>query len=204
MRKWITHVGAILMVMAISVSAGASTGATVDDDPNWLSGFCYLITLDQDTELAWVMTFHNPDSGCTDFAFDGHEIDIAKHGEGLVWNVLGFDEGEIFALKGAVDSTIFTYDSQAVAAGKPIFDFLVPEYLLAFGEVNVKMSIVGTQAEGDGINIAHITVSGLGTVTTVDGLQARFTAAVHEEVAALLPGLTPTKVFSQLMLRVIE
>jgi hypothetical protein len=202
-RKWTVIPAITLMVMGTTLGAGATTGATVDDDPNWLPGFCYLITPDDDTELAWVMTFHDPESSCLDFAFDGREIDIAKHGEGLVWNVVGFDEGEIFALQGLVESTIFTYDSEAVAAGTPIFEFLVPENLLAFGDIDVNMSIVGTQAEGDGINIAHITVGAQGTVTAVDGSQARFTAAVHEEVAALLPGLTPTKVLSQLRLRPI-
>ena len=126
MRKWTTLVVAILMTFAIPVNAAASTGAAVDDDPNWLSGFCFLITLDDQTELAWVMTFHDPDSGCTDFAFDGREIDIARLGDGLVWNVLGFDEGDVFALQGSVDSSIFTYDSAAVAGGTPIFTFLTP------------------------------------------------------------------------------
>ena len=203
MRKWTAITAVTLMVMAPALGAGATTGAAVDDDPNWLPGFCYLITLDADTELAWVMTFHEPESGCIDFAFDGREIDIAKHGEGLVWNVVGFDEGDVFALRGLVESTIFTYDSAAVAAGTPIFEFLVDEHLIAFGEVDVNMTIVGTQAEGDGINIAHINVAAQGTVTGVDGSQARFTAAVHEEVAALLPGLTPTKVLSQIRLREI-
>lgn len=204
MRKWTAFLGAAIVLMATTAHAGATTGAEVDDSPDFLPGICYLFTPDPDTELIWLLAIHDPASGCTEFAFDGREIDVTKLGESLLWNVVGFDEGDVFALRGVADSAIYSYDREAVENGTPIVSFLAPEYLSAFGSVDVNLSVVGTQAPGEGIDVTQITVRGQGIVTMVDGSHARFTAAVHEEVEALLPGITPTKVLSQLRLRAIN
>lgn len=202
MRRWMILVLAVILVSLITATAGATTGAEVSDEPDFLPGVCHLFTSDEDSELIWLFAIHDPASGCTEFALDGREIDIENLGEGLLWNVLGFHEGDVIQLDGVVDSLVFGFDSAAVDSGTPITSFIHSDYLIAAGQINVNLSIVGTQADGDGIKVTQLNVRGLGTLTTVGGAKARFTAAVHEEVEAILPGVTPTKVLSQISLRV--
>jgi len=202
MKRFIRLAVAGAMMLILAVPAAATTGADVSDEPDLLQGFCTLFTFDTESELIWTFRIHDPASGCVDgFPFGGHEITISNLREGLLWNVVGFDEGNVIQLDGVVESVIFAFDADAVAAGTPIGAFLTEEWFVADGPVSVNLNFVGTQADGEGFKVMEITFRGRGTLITSDGSEVAFTASVHEEIAAMLPGLAPTTLISNISLR---
>ena len=179
-----------------------TTGADVSTNPDILDGVCRAFTYDLDSELVWVLEIHDPATGCLEgFAFEGHEVTIANLRDGLLWSVAGYEEGNVIQLDGTVASEIFTIDGASVRAGTPIRDLLIAADPIARGPVSANVNIVGTQAEGDGIDVAELTLRGRGTVIMADGSEAEFTAGIHEEISTIANGLSPTRIMGRLDLR---